>query len=117
LVLFLAMEELVNLPHHVGMPSFAERLPPWEQHRATRSCHYPPGLSELVVLNFNFHVEHHLFPGLPWFRLRKARALLQETLNGQYEECAGASWNLRHRGRPLELLVTGYRARPGKERS
>jgi len=103
------MEELVNLPHHVGLPAVGGRLPPWEQHRVTRSCHYPRGLSELIVLNFNFHVEHHLFPSLPWFRLRRARALVQRSLAGQYEEWAGASWNLHHRARPLETLVARHR--------
>jgi omega-6 fatty acid desaturase (delta-12 desaturase) len=114
LLLFLVMEELVNLPHHVGMPTSNQRLPPWEQHRATRSCHYPRGLSELLVLNFNFHVEHHLFPSLPWYRLRQARGLLQRTMAGRYQECAGASWNLKERGRPLALVIAG--ARPEQER-
>lgn len=111
-VLFLAAEELVNLPHHVDMPTFPGRLPLWDQHRTTRSCYYPPGLSELAVLNFNFHIEHHLFPSLPWHRLRRARLLVKEALGSEYTECVGVSWNLRNRARDLETIVSRYRA-PG----
>ena len=113
LVLFLTAEELVNLPHHLGMPTVTGKLAPWQQHRATRSCYYPRGLSELLVLNFNFHVEHHMFPGLPWYRLRRARALLWAAVAAPYQEHAGISWNLQHRTRGFDTLVAGYRTRGG----
>ncbi len=109
LVMFLFLEELVNLPHHVGMPTFAGTLPLWQQYRATRSCNYPLGLSELVVLNFNFHIEHHLFPTLPWYRLRRARGLCKAALGEAYEESVGISWNVRNRTRDLDTIVDRYR--------
>ena len=106
ILLFLVAEELVNIPHHVGTSTFEEKLPIWEQYRATRSCYYPSGLSELLVLNFNFHIEHHLFPMLPWFRLRQARKLLKEALAGDYREAVGIGWNISNRGRSLQSIVS-----------
>jgi len=108
-VIFLFAEEMVNLPHHVDMPTFEGKLAAWEQYRATRSCHYPVGVSELLVLNFNFHTEHHLFPDLPWYRLRRARTLVKQALESRYAECMGISWNVRNRTRDLDAIVARYR--------
>lgn len=108
-VLFLFAEELVNLPHHVGMPATNDKLRIWEQHRVTRSCNYPHVVSELLVLNFNFHIEHHLFPSLPWYRLRQARRLIKPLLAERYHECTGIEWNVRERKHSLETIVAAYR--------
>lgn len=107
--LYLVMEELVNLPHHVEMPTSATKLAAWDQHQVTRSCYYPIGLSELFVLNFNFHVEHHLFPSLPWYRLRTARELLMPALGPEYQQARGVEWNVRNRRRGLDEIVARYR--------
>ncbi len=32
---------------------------------------------ELLMCNINYHLEHHLFPNLPWYHLPEAHALLQ----------------------------------------
>jgi fatty acid desaturase len=37
-------------------------------------------------LNLNYHIEHHLFPSMPWYNLPKLHALLQD----EYRE-AGSS--------------------------
>jgi fatty acid desaturase len=109
IVLFLFAEELVNLPHHFDMPVFDGELPLWEQYRTTRSCYYPRGLSELLVLNFNFHAEHHMFPSLPWYRLRRARALIRPVLGDDYSECIGIGWNIKNRKRDLDAIIDRYR--------
>jgi omega-6 fatty acid desaturase (delta-12 desaturase) len=101
IVLYLALVELVNIPHHVGLTSFQERLPLWRQHLPTRSCNYPIVISELLVLNFNFHIEHHLFPKLPWYRLRRARRLLKPALGAAYREVHGVQWQLQARRQHL----------------
>lgn len=103
--LFLIAEELVNIPHHVGAPTFSGKLPVWEQYQSTRSCYYPKGVSELLVLNFNFHIEHHLFPSLPWFRLRAVRDSLRALLAERYQEAIGIQWNLENRNRDLQTIV------------
>lgn len=108
-VLFLGIVELVNIPHHTDVSTFDARLPVWEQYKATRSCYYPRGCSELLVLNFNFHTEHHLFPTLPWFRLRRARDLVRQRLGGSYREAVGIGWNLENRQRDLQSIVANVR--------
>lgn len=76
-LLYAIWSEVINLPHHIGTERVTDRLYPWEQHRATRSCYYPPWM-DIFTVNFNFHTEHHLFPALPWFRLRELRELIKD---------------------------------------
>ena len=108
---YLVGVELVNLPHHVGMPTFKDsvnrhKLYLWEQHVSTRSCFYPGLISELFVLNFNLHTEHHFFPTLPWYRLKRAREVLKPTLMEGYHEEVGIEWNLKNRIRdPREIIL------------
>ena len=115
--LFLVLEELVNVPHHLDMPVFDVKLPLWQQHRATRSCYYPRGVSELLVLNFNFHTEHHLFPTLPWYRLRGARDLVRVALASRYHECRGIEFNVHNRTRDFDAIVERYRTNRGAKAS
>lgn len=105
IVLYLAMVEFVNLPHHAGLTSFHERLPLWRQHLPTRSCSYPPVISEVLVLNFNFHIEHHWFPALPWYRLRQARRLLKPALGDAYCEAKSLQWIMQQRRRSLTEVI------------
>lgn len=35
-------------------------------------------LVSFLFLNANYHLEHHLFPGMPWYNLPKLHALLQD---------------------------------------
>jgi fatty acid desaturase len=105
IAIYLAAVELVNLPHHADRPTIDRKLALWEQAYSTRSCYYPVLVSELLVLNFNFHIEHHLFPSLPWYRLRQARGLVKEALEGGYEEAVGIEWNLRHRSTDIRNVL------------
>lgn len=109
-VIYLLGDELVNLPHHLDMPtldpeSSKKRLYVWEQEATTRSCRYPGFLSELLVLNFNLHTEHHLFPNLPWYRLKKARELIKPALRTDYNEVHGVGWNYDMRTGDLNHIV------------
>jgi acyl-lipid omega-6 desaturase (Delta-12 desaturase) len=104
-IIYLFAEELVNLPHHSDLFKFSGRLPLWEQWKAARSCYYPVFVSELLVLNFNFHIEHHLYPSLPWYRLRSARSLVRRALEDEYNEAVGIGWNLSNRSRDIQTLL------------
>jgi len=100
-VLYMALSELVNLPHHVQMPNFhtspeRSKLHPWEQHITTRSCDYG-FLSSILALNFNYHIEHHFFPNLPWYRLKKLRSIIKPKLGREYIELKGIAWNIKNR--------------------
>jgi fatty acid desaturase len=110
LIMYLMVTELVNLPHHVNLPTFhtsekRNKLHPWEQNVTTRSCHYPYGLSALFTLNFSYHTEHHFFPNLPWYRLPHLRSILKPKLAGDYNEVIGIGWNLANRSRDANDIV------------
>jgi fatty acid desaturase len=40
------------------------------------------GLVSFLMLNLNYHLEHHLFPGVPWYNLRKVHKALQPVYAG-----------------------------------
>jgi acyl-lipid omega-6 desaturase (Delta-12 desaturase) len=108
-ILYLVMTELVNLPHHVMMPTFRttsqrNKLRPWEQHVTTRTCYYPYGFA-LLTLNFNLHIEHHFFPNLPWYRLPRLRQMIKPLLGDNYGELVGINWNLQNRSRDAGEIV------------
>ena len=78
---YLYLVELVNFPHHAGLylePNETSHLPVWDQHHVSRTCKYPDLVERFVVLNFNYHIEHHLFPNLPWHQLKKVNLALAE---------------------------------------
>ncbi|MGH7751289.1 MAG: fatty acid desaturase family protein, partial [Gemmatimonadales bacterium] len=58
----------------------------WSEHMLTRPghplTHTRTVTSNLVVrflmCNLNYHIEHHLFPGIPWYHLPQVHALLRE---------------------------------------
>ncbi|MEM9071678.1 MAG: fatty acid desaturase [Myxococcota bacterium] len=104
-VAYLSITELINLPHHLDRLTLERRLPVWEQWRIARSCQYPPLVSYLVALNFNLHVEHHMFPDVPWYRLQEVRSHVRPLLDERYEESVGARWVFRNRSRSLEAVV------------
>ena len=54
---------------------------PLTQSRTVRSTR----LLSFLNVNLNYHLEHHLFPGMPWYNLPR----LHELLQGEYEK-AGA---------------------------
>lgn len=100
-VIYLLLTEVVNIPHHMMMPSTDGRAPAWEQYRFTRSVIYDRWMS-WVVLDFNLHAEHHMFPDLPWYRLQCARRFLYD-LDKKTE--VDKTWALRLRMRDLKTVV------------
>ena len=108
--LYLMLTEVINLPHHTHVPHFystpnLDRLRPWQQHITTRSCHYAGILSELIAMNFNLHIEHHFFPNLPWYRLKKARDLLKPRLGDEYMDVNDVCWNRRIRALSMTDVI------------
>lgn len=107
LLIYLVVVELINFPHHIGTGLFAlteqgQKLPLWLQAKVTRSCYYPAIFSDWLLMNFNFHIEHHLFPDLPWYDLRKAQAITKRALGDEYRESHGIDWNVENRVKPME---------------
>ncbi len=96
---YMMMIELINFPHHLGLPQGggAERLAPREQFKVARSVIYSRLLARGVFLNFNYHVEHHLFPTLPWYQLDVAHALIRQALGERLNLCHGNGWLVESR--------------------
>lgn len=104
---YLMIVELINFPHHMDLHQGGGtlRLPANEQHRFSRTCLYPRWFSHFVLLNFNFHVEHHLFPNLPWSELPKAHLQVFEVLAGQYHVSRGNDWIVSSRAKSLSEVM------------
>lgn len=92
--LYLYAVEIVNFPHHVGLytETSEQRVNVWEQDHYARSCKYPAWIEKYIVLNFNYHVEHHLFPDLPWTQLPIAYQELSNHHLGHHPHQAEQGW-------------------------
>ncbi|WP_413289255.1 fatty acid desaturase family protein [Bdellovibrio sp. HCB337] len=97
-VYFVAVE-VVNFPHHLQLPQFRgeEKFPAWEQFQTARSCVYPKWFARFVVLNFNFHIEHHMFPDVPWYHLDKLHEPVKNALQGRYNTDPSLGWILKNK--------------------
>lgn len=78
LFLLAMCEELINLPHHIESPTVTHKLALWQQVAVTHSCARLPLWSRYLLLSFNLHTAHHLFPALPWYRLAQAERTLEQ---------------------------------------
>lgn len=102
-VLYMVMVEVINFPHHLDLPQYDgdAKFSFTEQFQFARSCHYPKAFSHLVLNNFNYHTEHHMFPQVPWYELGKLRPQVKAALGAQYNECHGSEWIVVNKDRDL----------------
>jgi fatty acid desaturase len=119
-VLYFMVTELANLPFHIGIGSVLHddtnaKLPVWEHDKLTRSCWYPALIARFLMLNFNLHTEHHLFPNLPWYELERARDLVRAAASSEYQEANSLSWSIANRRR--DVLDVFLRDCPAAEKS
>jgi fatty acid desaturase len=65
----------------VSLRGWAEHLctPPGHALTQARTVTTNPVL-RFFIFNINFHLEHHLFPGVPWYNLQRLHALLSSDL-------------------------------------
>jgi fatty acid desaturase len=117
--IYLAMVEVINLPHHLRLPRLPGegKLSLWNQHQVSRTCVYSSWFSSFVLLNFNYHAEHHMFPTLPWYELPKAHALVQKAQPKGYYLCNGHEWirenrqkNLKEVFAPTEIIEPDFQS-------
>lgn len=105
--LYLLLVELVNFPHHLELPqrhgSF--RVAASDQYRFARTCLYPKWFSKYVLLNFNYHIEHHLYPNLPCDQLAKAHGMVRPTLGPHYSLSEGNQWIRTSRKQDLSTIM------------
>lgn len=94
---YLRLVELVNFPHHVGLyleQQEDNHLQASEQHQITRTCLYNQWFEKFIILNFNYHSEHHMFPDLPWHQLANAHRMLMRSEAKELIHIVEHSWIL-----------------------
>lgn len=97
--LYMIGTEVINLPHHLQLETEGgeKKYPLWEQHQTARSCEYHPFISRWIVLNFNYHIEHHLYPDAPWRKLKEIQMETKNILNNKYKSDPQFSWIINAR--------------------
>lgn len=107
LVIYFLGIEIVNFPHHLHVRSIGDEmhLPAWEQEVTARSCLYPVWFSEFVILNFNYHIEHHMFPDAPWYDLPALNKKLAAENLSSYQVERMFDWTREARKLDLYQLV------------
>jgi acyl-lipid omega-6 desaturase (Delta-12 desaturase) len=106
-VIYLSLVEIVNFPHHLQVTQISNdsKLPFKEQYKIARSCHYPKILSHFVFNNFNYHIEHHMFPHMPWYSLKAVRDQVKNYLGESYNESQANAWITKHRKIQFEKVI------------
>lgn len=111
LLVFYMWIENMNLPQHSGLfPYLSDEHPepiPYQQQDAiTRTTFLPAVLAVLFAYNFNLHIEHHLFPFAPWYRLPKIREAIQGAGGLVYTEAEFFRFMATMRSRdPVDIYV------------
>lgn len=106
-VLYLVGTEVLNFPHHLDMhyETGNTRFSHFEQYLTARSCHYPKFLGRFVFLNFNYHIEHHMFPDAPWYSLEGISNQVQIGISDRYRFDEGMSWIIQARKKDLMTIL------------
>ncbi len=110
IVLYLMMVDAVNLPHHLQLPMVQgdQKWPVWEQHQVARTCLYPHWLARFVVLNFNYHAEHHMYPDAPWYQLDQLHQSVQMELGSHQQMDPGFDWIRQNRKLHILAVIKPY---------
>ena len=97
-LILLALASIVSLAWHNGrlglivhlwliplmVAAFLGNVRGWAEHTGTRPGHpltetrtvTSNRLLSFLNINLNYHLEHHLFPGIPWYNLPKVHRIL-----------------------------------------
>ena len=107
LILYFIAVEVVNFPHHLQLPMTdgETRHPIWKQYISSRTCIYPRWFARLVVLNFNYHSEHHMFPDVPWHMLDGIHKMVRSELKDDLNLDINLGWILQNRSKSLLEVI------------
>lgn len=107
LLLYFVAVEVVNFPHHLQLPQHGgdTKFRLWDQHQTARSCVYPHWLARFVVLNFNYHIEHHMYPDVPWYHLEKLHLKVKSALTDSYNTDDQFAWIVANKSKPLGQVL------------
>lgn len=118
LVFYLIAVEVINFPHHLQLPMSTgdARDPVWEQYKTSRTCIYPKWFARHVVLNFNYHSEHHMFPDAPWYALESIHEVLREELKAEQNVDVLFKWTVDNRSLSLLEVISPSELRETPEK-
>lgn len=111
ILIYLLGTEVINLPHHLQLPHLKneQRYSVWDQYKTARTCLYPMKLSSFLILNFNFHAEHHMFPDVPWYYLPEIQKLILAHIDDGYQSDPTFSWIIDNRKVDVEAMLVKNR--------
>lgn len=102
--LFLVISDPLLLSQHTHVPqNFADGkdvrpIPVYEQDSFTRELVFPTWISNYILLNFDKHISHHIWPNIPCYHLHK---VVFEKNN----LVSGADWLLKVKKLPGDELL------------
>jgi omega-6 fatty acid desaturase (delta-12 desaturase) len=111
IVLFYVIYEIINLPQHSGLFPYTSNthpapIPLRDQDEITRTTYLPRILAVLLNYNFNFHIEHHLFPSVPWYSLPKVTSKIAGLSDFAYQRVAFLKFMVQLRRQdPIDVYV------------
>lgn len=108
ILIYLRIYEDMIVPQHVGLCSDEDHDSHpaiWDQPHVTRTWAMHPAVEKYVVLNMNYHTEHHLFPDLPWHQLKRAHQMIQETNSGDLNIIFFYQWIKQQRSRRFSDVI------------
>lgn len=78
--LFLFWSEPILISQHTHIPQKISAgqevrpIPVYEQEIYTRALRFPPFISKFILLKFDFHIAHHIWPSIPCYYLDRVKA-------------------------------------------
>lgn len=111
ILLFYMIYEVINLPQHSGLFPYISVNHPHplsykEQDEFTRTTRLPRVLAVCLNYNFNLHVEHHLFPSVPWYALPRVTEKLAAISHFEYQRVPFLKFMVAmRRNDPLNVYV------------
>lgn len=105
IVLYGLIWETLSTPQHLGLEPTTHKPRLKDHVETTRSTWFPFFLQRYLFLNFGYHIEHHLFPVLPWHELDKVHNLVKEKLGDNYNIVTGVKWNIKMRSENMETAI------------
>lgn len=102
--------ESVQIPFHAGFSSFLSHqhpkpIPYFEQDSVTRNLTMSSLFRVLLGYNFYLHVEHHLFPTVPWYRLPNIQQKLHQLNDIDYTEVEFVSHTFKTRSQKADVFL------------
>jgi fatty acid desaturase len=107
LFLYFVAVEVVNLPHHLELPQHHgdTKFLAWQQYQTARTCIYPKWFAQFFALNFNYHIEHHMFPDVPWYGLPALHQQVKQALGEAYNTDPHFSWILSNKPKSVNEVI------------